>query len=72
VIDIRDEHPGDSAAIRDLNRRAFGQDQEGTIVDVLRTNGAVFSLWLPRSTIHDQDARPGPDAGRGRTGKISE
>ena len=35
----------DVAAIRDLNRRAFGQDQEGNIVDALRSNGgALLSL----------------------------
>ena len=42
TIDIRDEQPGDVAAIRDVNRRAFGQDQEGDIVDALRSNGAAL------------------------------
>jgi putative acetyltransferase len=33
------------AAIRDVNRRAFGQDEEGNIVDALRANAAaVLSL----------------------------
>ena len=41
MVDIREEHPGDIAAIRELNRVAFGQDQEGNIVDALRANGAV-------------------------------
>jgi putative acetyltransferase len=40
LIDIRDEQSSDIAAIRDVNRRAFGQDQEANIVDALRTNGA--------------------------------
>ena len=45
VIEIRPEQPGDIAAIREVNRRAFGQDQEGHIVDALRANGAaVLSL----------------------------
>jgi putative acetyltransferase len=42
LIEIREEEPGDIAAIRDLNRRAFEQDQEGNIVDALRANGAVL------------------------------
>jgi putative acetyltransferase len=41
VIEIRPEQSEDNAAIRDLNRRAFGQEQEGTIVDVLRANGGA-------------------------------
>jgi putative acetyltransferase len=42
AIDIREERPGDLPAIRDLNVRAFGQDQEGRIVDALRSNGAAL------------------------------
>ena len=41
MIEIREERAGDVAAIRELNRLAFGQDQEGNIVDALRANGAV-------------------------------
>ena len=41
-LTLREERPGDIAAIRDLNRLAFGQDQEGDIVDALRSNGAVL------------------------------
>lgn len=45
MIEIRSEHPGDIAAIRTVNRRAFGQDQEANIVDALRANGgALLSL----------------------------
>lgn len=45
MIEIREEHPHDAANIRHVNGRAFGQDQEGNIVDALRSNGAVlFSL----------------------------
>jgi len=45
MIEVRDERPGDIAAIRDVNRRAFAQDQEANIVDALRTNGgALLSL----------------------------
>ena len=42
MIEIREEHPGDITAIRDVNRLAFGQDQEGNIVDALRSNGAAL------------------------------
>jgi putative acetyltransferase len=41
MIEIRDEQPGDIAAIREVNRQAFGQDDEGRIVDSLRDNGAA-------------------------------
>jgi len=41
VIEIRREEPGDVPAIREVNRRAFGQDQEANIVDALRRNRAV-------------------------------
>ncbi len=39
---VRDEQPGDEAAVREVNRRAFGQDQEGALVDALRSNGAAL------------------------------
>jgi predicted dehydrogenase/predicted N-acetyltransferase YhbS len=42
LAEIRPEHPDDFAAIREINRLAFGQDQEGNIVDTLRTNGAAL------------------------------
>jgi predicted N-acetyltransferase YhbS len=42
VIEIREERPDDLQAVRDLNRRAFGQDQESNIVDALRANGAAL------------------------------
>jgi putative acetyltransferase len=41
-VEIREERHGDLAAIRDLNKRAFGQDQEANIVDALRSNGGVM------------------------------
>jgi putative acetyltransferase len=41
MIEIRPEEAGDIAAIREVNRRAFGQDQEARIVDALRSNGAA-------------------------------
>jgi putative acetyltransferase len=41
-IEVREERPGDIAAIRALHRHAFGQDQEGRIVDALRSNGALM------------------------------
>jgi putative acetyltransferase len=44
-IEIIEERPGDVTAIRDLNQRAFEQDQEANIVDALRSNGgALLSL----------------------------
>jgi putative acetyltransferase len=42
VIEIRQEQPGDITAIRQVNRRAFGQDHEANIVDALRANGAAL------------------------------
>ena len=42
MIEIRAETPEDTARVRDVNRRAFGQDDEGRIVDALRANGAVL------------------------------
>lgn len=50
MIEIREEGPDDVAAVRALNRRAFGQDLEGDIVDALRSNGAtVLSLVAMRN-----------------------
>jgi putative acetyltransferase len=42
LIEIREERADDIAAVRDLNRRTFGQDQESNIVDALRANGAAL------------------------------
>jgi putative acetyltransferase len=42
VITIRIEGPDDVAAIRELNQRAFAQNQEANIVDALRANGAAM------------------------------
>jgi putative acetyltransferase len=42
LIEIREECPEDRAAIRNVNHRAFGRDQEGNIVDALRSNGAAL------------------------------
>jgi putative acetyltransferase len=42
LIEIREEQPRDTAAIRDVNCRAFGQEQEANIVDALRANGAML------------------------------
>lgn len=44
LLEIREEHPSDVLVIRDLNKRAFEQDQEGNIVDALRSNGAAFAF----------------------------
>lgn len=42
MIEIREEHPDDVDAVRNVNKRAFGQEQEGHIVDALRSNGAAL------------------------------
>lgn len=42
LIEIREERSDDVVAVREVNRRAFGQDQESNIVDALRTNGAAL------------------------------
>ena len=42
MIEIREERADDVVAIRDVNKRAFGQEQEGNIVDALRSNGAAL------------------------------
>jgi putative acetyltransferase len=42
LFEIHDEHSGDEAAIRELNRRTFGGDNESRIVDALRANDAVL------------------------------
>jgi putative acetyltransferase len=42
MIEIRDEQPGDVEAVREVNRQAFGQEEEGRIVDALRAHGGVL------------------------------
>ena len=44
MIKVREEKPTSSeiAAIREVNKRAFGQDQEANIVEALRTNNAFL------------------------------
>jgi putative acetyltransferase len=42
LIEIRKEKPSDILTIRDVNKRAFEQDQEANIVDALRSNQAVL------------------------------
>ena len=41
MIEVRPETPDDVASIREVNTRAFGQEQEANIVDALRANGAA-------------------------------
>jgi putative acetyltransferase len=38
---IREENPQDASAVRELNRLAFGGDDEALLVDALRAAGAV-------------------------------
>ena len=42
MIEVREEIPEDIEAIRMVNQNAFGQPQEGQIVDVLRANAGVL------------------------------
>jgi len=42
MVNIREERPEDIEAIRMLNLTAFGQPQEGGIIEALRTNGGVL------------------------------
>ena len=46
MIEIREELPADITAIRQVNNRAFEQDQEGNIVEALRSNGAALLSLL--------------------------
>ncbi len=39
---MREELPADVTAIRQVNNLAFEQDQEGNIIDALRSNGAAL------------------------------
>lgn len=41
MLKIRSEQPGDVDTIRLVNREAFGQDQEGQLIDGLRVRGAM-------------------------------
>jgi putative acetyltransferase len=41
-VEIREEQPEDITAIREVNNRAFGQEQESNIIDALRSNGGVL------------------------------
>lgn len=41
-IEVREERGEDIGGVRDVNKRAFGQDHEGKIVDALRSNGAAL------------------------------
>lgn len=42
LVIIREERPEDIEAIRTVNQKAFGQPQEGQLVDALRKNGGVL------------------------------
>ena len=42
-MEIREEQPGDEPAIREVNRRAFGGDEEAVLVDALRAGGHVIA-----------------------------
>jgi putative acetyltransferase len=42
LVTIREERPEDIAAIRAVNRAAFGQPDEGVLIDALRENSGVL------------------------------
>jgi putative acetyltransferase len=42
LIEIRHEQPHDVDAVREVNRQAFAQEQEGRIIDALRERGAAM------------------------------
>ena len=46
MLTVRQEEPGDAAAIRTINERAFDQPEEANIVDTLRTNSPGLLLSL--------------------------
>src|SRR5213593_3299746 len=52
LIEIREERPDDVAAVRDLDKRAFGQDQQSNIADALRANGAALLSLV--ATLNDR------------------
>jgi len=54
LVKVREENPTASeiAVIREVNRRAFGQDQEANIVDALRTNRAFLHSFV--ATLDEQ------------------
>ncbi len=52
MVEIRDERSGDVVAIRNVNTRAFGQEQEANIVDALRSNGAMLLSLV--ATLNDR------------------
>jgi putative acetyltransferase len=54
LVEIREERPDDVAAIRDVNQRAFGQDQESNLVDALRSNRAALLSLV--ATLNDRVA----------------
>jgi putative acetyltransferase len=52
LIEIREERPDDIATVREVNRRAFRQDQESNIVDALRANGGGLLSLV--ATVNDR------------------
>jgi putative acetyltransferase len=46
TIEVRREQPGDDAAIREVNDRAFGQPEESGIVDAARAAGHVTASFV--------------------------
>ena len=72
MIDLRREQPQDAAAIREVERLAFGHDAEADLVDALRDAGAwalsLVAVEIPQmdeaAAAPDLDWAPGGGEGR--------
>jgi putative acetyltransferase len=72
MVEIREEQSDDHAAVRDVNDEAFGQPDEGRLVDVLRSRGGVtlslvavekgklvgHALFSPVEIVSDESVTP--------------
>jgi putative acetyltransferase len=56
LFEVREELANDMEAMREVNKRAFGQDHEANIVDALRSNGAALLSLV--ATVDDRVATP--------------
>lgn len=57
MITVRREKPEDAPAVREVNRLAFGRDEEAELVDAVRDTPGVISIEAWR---FGRDKRPGP------------
>jgi predicted N-acetyltransferase YhbS len=56
-VNVREELPDDIPAIREVNVRAFEQEQEANIVNALRRNGAALLSLVATKDGHQSDRR---------------